>query len=72
VWVSPEWVPKGRRPRPGLLSYRECLNSLARCPRAKRWAPQMGVGGVPGAVPVTSETREREREQAALREGDTY
>jgi hypothetical protein len=49
----------------------ECLNRLARHPHAEWWTSQTGVGGVPGTVPVTSETRERER-TGSFEEGDTY
>jgi hypothetical protein len=41
-------------------------NRLARRPHAKWRGTPVCVGGVPGAAPVTSETK-REREQAALR-----
>jgi hypothetical protein len=40
VGVSPGWVPKGRRPQPGLPSSRKCPNRLARLPHAKQWVPQ--------------------------------
>jgi hypothetical protein len=48
--MSPEQVPKGRCPQPGLSYNRKCPNWLARRPRAKRWAPQRVERGKPGVV----------------------
>jgi hypothetical protein len=70
--VSPELVPKGRRPWPGLPSNGKCPNQLARRPCAKQWAPQWlrevclaWCLRLPG--PEREREREREREQAAPR-----
>jgi hypothetical protein len=41
----------------------ENAHQLTRHPRAKQWVPQVGVEGLPGSAPMTSETRERESRQ---------